>query len=255
MKKFFTYALSFFMMMSMSFSSTSCDSDDVVDTINTGLALYEAIWGNGGVKQLEGTAWYTGDLENGGYTLVLAFDSGNQGRMYEVENKQYTSAQYVQWSYNQEQNTLTIGSQTYTVSAFKAGQSLTMNISGTDYEFLALDPSSLASVEEVNGQGQKGSVSLQGEMWGVQINDGFAIYSFEKANSGNIYVLDAQGQVQQTVPFTYSISGNTVSISYQGGGESWTIKSKNDNQMVVEEGGDEYTYIRYTNGARSFDLF
>lgn len=153
MKKFFTYALSFIMMMSMSFSSTSCDSDDVVDTINTGLALYEAIWGNGGVKQLEGTAWYAGDFENGGYTLVLAFDNGNQGRIYEIENKEYTSAQYVQWSYNQEQNTLTIGGQTYTVSAFKAGQSLTMKIDGTDYEFLALDPSSLASVEEVNRQG------------------------------------------------------------------------------------------------------
>ena len=254
MKKFFTYALSFFMMMSMSFTTTSCDSDDVVDTINTGLALYEAIWGNGGVKQLEGTAWYTGDLENG-YALVLAFDSGNQGRMYEVENNQYTSAQYVQWSYNQEQNTLTIGSQTYTVSAFKAGQSLTMNINGTDYEFFAVDPSSLASVEEVNRQGQKGSVSLQGEMWGVQINGGYAVYSFESASSGTIYILNEQGQSQQYASFSYSISGNTVSISYQGNQEVWTIKSKNDNQMVVEEDGDEHTYTRFTNGARSFDLF
>lgn len=254
MKKFFTYALSLVMMLSMSFTTTSCDSDDVVDTINTGLALYEAIWGNGGVKQLEGTAWYTGDLENG-YALVLAFDSGNQGRMYEVENNQYTSAQYVQWSYNQEQNTLTIGSQTYAVSAFKAGQSLTMNINGKDYQFLPVDPSSLASVEEVNGQDQKGSVSLQGEMWLIQGSNGYYIYSFESSNSGNIYVLNAQGQAQQTVPFTYSISGNTVSISYQGGGETWTVKSKSDDQMVVVEGGDEYTYVRYTNGARSFDLF
>lgn len=253
MKKFFTYALSLVMMLSMSFTTTSCDSDDVVDTLNLGLQLYEAIWGNGGVKQLEGTAWYTGDYENGGYTLVLAFDNGDQGRIYEIENKEYTNAQSVQWSYNQEQNTLTIGGQTYAVSAFKAGESLTMSIDGEDYQFLSVDYSSLPSVEEVKGQ--KGSVSLQGEMWGVQINNGFAIYSFEKANSGNIYVLDEQSQLQQTVPFTYSISGNTVSISYQGGSESWTIKSKSDDQMVVVEGGNEYTYIRYTNGARSFDLF
>lgn len=253
MKKFFTYALSFVMMMSMSLSTTSCDTDDVVDTINTGLQLYEAIWGNSGVKQLEGTAWYNGDLENGGYVLVLAFDSGNQGRIYEIENNQYISAQYVQWSYNQEENTLTIGGQTYAVSAFQAGKSLTMSIDGKDYQFLALDPTSLVSVEEVNGQASQ--LSLQGERWGVQAQNGYIVYAFEEASSGNIYVLDNDMKVQQTVPFTYSISGNTVNISYQGGSETWTIKDKNDSQMIVDEGGDEYTYVRFSNNARSFELF
>lgn len=247
MKKFFTYALSFIMMMSMSFTTTSCDSDDVL----TALEIINQLLGNNGAA-LENTQWFSVDENRDG--LVLAFYSGGKGALYIVEGGKYVEAQNVEYSYDSNTGILNFGGSQLEVIAFTANQSMTLKEDGKEYVF-QYTTEQLPSVDEVNRQGQKGSVSLQGEMWGVQINNGFAVYSFEKANSGNIYVLDEQSQVQQTVPFTYSISGNTVSISYQGGGETWTVKSKDDNQMVVVEGGDEYTYIRYTNGARSFDLF
>ena len=240
MKKFFTYALSFIMMMSMSFTSTSCDSDDVL----TALEIINQLLGNNGAA-LENTQWFSVDENRDG--LVLAFYSGGQGALYIVEGGKYVEAQNVQYSYDSNTGILNFGGSQLEVIAFTANQSMTLKEDGKEYVF-QYTTEQLPSVDEVNN-------FLQGEMWYIQIKDGFAIYSFEKANSGNIYVLDEQSQLQQTVPFTYSISGNTVSISYQGGGESWTIKSKSDDQMVVVEGGDEYTYIRYTNGARSFDLF
>ena len=240
MKKFFTYALSLVMMLSMSFTSTSCDSDDVL----TALEIINQLLGNNGAA-LENTQWFSVDENRDG--LVLAFYSGGQGALYIVEGGKYVEAQNVEYSYDSNTGILNFGGSQLEVIAFTANQSMTLKEDGKEYVF-QYTTEQLPSVDEVNN-------FLQGEMWYIQIKDGFAIYSFEKANSGNIYVLDEQSQVQQTVPFTYSISGNTVSISYQGGGETWTVKSKDDNQMVVVEGGNEYTYIRYTNGARSFDLF
>lgn len=268
MKKIFSYALSLVMMMTVSFSNTSCDADDVAETLGVGLQLYQQIWGNGGVQQLEGTAWYNGDLQNGGYTLVLAFDSNSQGRMYEIENNRYTSAQYVSWSYDTENNTLTIGGQTYNVTAFTAGQSLTMNIGGKEYTFYAADPSSLLSVEEVNGNSnnnQGGDVSgyFAGTAWAIGASNNQAyLYYFETATTGTLYLcdLDSSGNLtptDQKIAFTYQFgesNGQYVFvITYGDEREIWYYvdMAEDGSTLTVQQDGNQYTYTRINiNGSR-----
>ena len=247
MKKIIISLLSMTMLLSTSFSLTSCDSDDVEAVVEVASTVINALLGNNNsTASIDGTAWVQLDDNNNG--VALAFKGGNQGLWYTIKNNDITDIQQFGYSYDSSTNTLSIGSTQFTVEAFTANQTLTLKSGNDTYTFQYYDISKLPDPS------QQGSDMLAGTAWYIGLQSGgYLLYDFSTATAGVLYQLDEAGEnIVAQVKFTYTLNATTalLTISYEDGdSEQWTVVGTNDNgQLILKDAnGNQYAFNRYTS--------
>jgi len=249
MKRIFTYLFSLTLLASTSFSFISCDDDDV----ETVMQIITALLTNG-TADLENTAWYWQDAQKNGQ--VFAFKTGGQGVLYTLEKDVFTRADNFTYSYDSNQNVLTIAGVQYTVKSFTANQSLTLATNSGDVVLALADINSLPTVEQVNGTSNDDTdiaAMWAGTMWAIPVSESeYYVYSFETATTGKLYLTDANLDVKNQVTFTYQFG--KVNDQYvfnivrsDGQTETWVYVGLNEEktQLTVKEGdGNTYTYTK-----------
>ena len=259
MKKIIISLLSMTMLLSTSFSLTSCDSDDVEQVVQVASVVVNALLGNdNSTASIDGTAWVQLDDNNNG--VALAFKGGNQGLWYTIQKNEITDIEQFGYSYDSSSNTLSIGSTKFTVVAFSANQSMTLQSGNDQYSFKFYDINQLPDPNQQDDDDDSLSDAFAGTGWYIQLanNQGFLLYMFETKTKGTLYQLDSTGQnVVGSVGFTYGFHADTNALNIKfddGDTENWIVVGvdQDKQQLILQDAeGTQYTFTFYNQSSSS----
>lgn len=231
MKKIIISLLSMTMLLSTSFSLTSCDSDDVETIVAIILPLLG--YDNNTSGSIDKTAWVA---QSDNSTQIFYFNGGNKGNFFQYSNGKLDGLSSFSYSYDSSSNTLTIGQQSYTVTTFTAKSEL--------------------GLQDANGgqvklsyYTEQASDALSGTAWYIQLKDGgYLLYYFAQNTSGALLQYASDGEtVESQVEFSYTLDESThiLTIKYSDGDmEQWIVAGTNDdNQLILLDiEGNQYAF-------------
>lgn len=248
MKKIIISLLSMTMLLSTSFSLTSCDSDDVEQVVQVAAVVVNAWLGNNNDTSgsIDNTAWVA---QSDNATQLFYFNGGNTGNFFQYSGGKLAGSSSFGYSYDSSNNTLTIGQQSYTVASFKAQSELVLQDANGGQVTLSYYTAEAAD-------------ALSGTAWYIQLKDGsYLLYYFAQNTSGALLQYESDGEtVKSQVEFSYTLDANTyiLTIKYNDGDmEQWIVAGVNDEKQLIllDIEGNQYAFNpQEVNGGRSIAL-